>query len=56
MGVREIERFLEQWQMNAEDLYRRLILAPAPRERERCYAIWLLAQGWSASATADLQH
>ena len=31
MSVREIERFLEQWQMNAKDLYRRLILAPAPR-------------------------
>ena len=35
MSVREIERFLEQWQMNAQDLHRRLILAPTPRERER---------------------
>ena len=35
MGVREIDRFLEQWQMDARDLHRRLILAPAPRERER---------------------
>ena len=33
MGVREIEWFLEQWRMDARDLHRRLILAPAPRER-----------------------
>ena len=33
MGVREIDRFLEQWQMDARDLHRRLILAPPPRER-----------------------
>ena len=33
MGVREIERFLEQWRMDARDLHRRLIPAPAPRER-----------------------
>ena len=35
MGVREIERFLEQWQMEVKDLRRRMILAPTPRERER---------------------
>ena len=33
MGVREIDRFLEQWQMDARDLHRRLILSPTPRER-----------------------
>ena len=38
MGVREMERFLEQWQMNVKDLHRRLILAPTPRERERWHA------------------
>ena len=53
MGVREIDRFLEQWQMDARDLHRRLILAPAPREREGWHAIWLLAQGWTASGTAQ---
>ena len=53
MGVREIERFLEQWRMDARDLHRRLILAPTPRERERWHAIWLLAQGWTASGTAQ---
>ena len=53
MGVREIERFLEQWEMNVRDVHRRTILAPTPRERERWQAIWLLAQGWTASATAE---
>ena len=42
VSVREIGRFLEQWQMDARDLHRRLILAPTLRERERWHAIWLL--------------
>ena len=54
MGVREIGGSLEQWRMNAKDLRRRMILAPTPRERERWYAILLLAQGWTASATAEV--
>ena len=45
MGVREIGRFLEQWQMDARDLRRRMILSPTPRERERWYAMLLLVQG-----------
>ena len=53
MGVREIERFLKQWRMEVKDLRRRMILAPAPRERERWYAMLLLAQGWTAVATAE---
>ena len=53
MSVREIDRFLQQWNMDAKDLHRRLILAPTPRERERWHAVWLLAQGWTASATAE---
>ena len=52
IGVREIERFLEQWQMDAKALRRRMILAPTPRERERWYAILLLAQGFAATAAA----
>ena len=28
MSVREIDRFLEQWEMNARDLHRGMILAP----------------------------
>ena len=54
MGVREKERFLEQWRMDAMDLRRRVILAPTPRERERWYAILLLVQGWTAAATAEM--
>ena len=53
MGVREIDWSLEQWQMGIRDLHRRTILSPTPRERERWQAIWLLAQGWTASATAE---
>ena len=53
MGVREMDRLLEQWEMNARNLHRRMILAPSPRERERWHALWLLAQGWTASATAE---
>ena len=53
MGVREMERFLEQWQTDAKGLRRRMILAPTPRERERWYAILLLAQGLTAAATAE---
>ena len=51
MGVREIDRSLEQWQMGVKDLRRRMILAPTPRER--WYAIVLLAQGLTAAATAE---
>ena len=53
MGVREIDRSLEQWQLGVKDLRRRMILAPTPRERERWYAIVLLAQGLTAAATAE---
>ena len=34
-------------------MHRRLILASTPRERERWHAIWLLAQGWTASGAAQ---
>ena len=53
MGVREIVRSLERWQMREKDFRRRMILAPTPRERERWYAMLLLAQGWTAAATAE---
>ena len=48
MGAREIHRDLEQWEMDAKALRRRMILAPTPRER--WHAVWLLAQGWTAEA------
>ena len=53
MGVREMDRFLEQWQMDAKAMRRRMILAPTPRKRERWYALLLLVQGWTATATAE---
>ena len=54
MGVREIDRSLEQWELGVKDVQRRVILAPTPRERERWYAMLLLAQGWTAAATAEM--
>ena len=53
MSVRGIEQFLEQWEMGVKEVHRRLILAPTSRERERWHALWLLAQGWTASALAE---
>ena len=53
MGVREIDWCLEQWQMEIKDLRRRMILAPTARERERWYALLLLAQGLTAAVTAE---
>ena len=53
IGVREINQSLERWEMNAKDVHRRMILAPTPRERVRWHAVWLLAQDWTASATAE---
>ena len=40
MGVREIDRSLEQWQMGVKDLQRRMILAPTPRDRDRERRRW----------------
>ena len=45
MGGREIDRFLEQWQVDAKALRRRMIETPTPRERAAVHAISLLAQG-----------
>ena len=53
MGVRDISCSLERWQMGVKGLRRRMILAPTPRERERWYAILMLAQGSTAVATAE---
>ena len=50
MGVREIDRSLEQWQMDARDPGRRMILAATPGERKRWFAFILLAQGWTAAS------
>ena len=34
MGVRDMERFLQQWQMDSRDLRRRMMLSPTRREGE----------------------
>ena len=39
LGMGEIDRFLEQWEMDVPGVHRRLILAPTPRERERWHAV-----------------
>ena len=53
MSAKEIDRSLEQWEMNAKDVHRRMILVPTPRERERWHAMLLLVQDWTAAATAE---
>ena len=53
MGVREMKGFLERWRMEATVLRQRMILSPTPRERQRCYPLWLLNQGWTESRTAE---
>ena len=50
MGGREIEQSQDRWELGVKDLQRRMILAPTPRERERWYAMLLLAQGLTAEA------
>ena len=40
--------------MDDKALHRRMILAPTPREREQWHVDWLLAQGWTASATVEV--
>ena len=52
VGVRELEQFLKQRQMDARDLRQRLILAPTLRKRERWHTFCLLAHGWTALAMA----
>ena len=53
MGMRDIAQFLERWQLDLGDVRERMYRSPTPRERERCHALWLLAQGWTALAVAE---
>ena len=41
---------LERWQLDEAEVRRRMYRAPTPREREPWHAVWLLAQGWTATA------
>ncbi len=53
LGMDDIVKLLERWQLDVGEVRRRMYRAPTPRERERWHAVWLLAQGWSASAVAE---
>ena len=44
---------LEHWKLDLRAIRERMYRAPTPRERERWHALWLLAQGWSATDVAD---
>ncbi len=54
MGMRVIRPDLERWQLDLAGVRSRMYLAPTPRERERWHALWLLTQGWTAQATAEV--
>jgi transposase len=44
---------LGRWQLDVKAGRERMYRAPTPRERERWHALWLLAQGWSATQVAE---
>jgi transposase len=50
----EIAGVLTRWGLDVRQVRDRMYRAPTPRERERWQALWLLAQGWSASKVAEL--
>ena len=50
LGTTEMGPLLEWWQMDEAEVRRRMYRAPTPRERERWHAMWLLVQGWTATA------
>ncbi len=50
----DIAGVLTRWELDVRQVRDRMYRAPTPRERERWHALWLLAQGWSASKVADL--
>lgn len=50
----EIAAVLAHWRLDMRHVRERMYRAPTPRERGRWHALWLLAQGWSASKVAEL--
>ena len=40
---------LGHWGLEMHQVRERMYQAPTPRERERWHALWLVAQGWSAT-------
>ena len=53
LGMRDIRRLLERWQLSVGDVRERMYRATTARERERWHALWLLAQGWTALAVSE---
>ncbi len=53
LGMRDIRRLLERWQLSVGDVRERMYRATTVRERERWHGLWLLARGWAASAVAE---
>ena len=49
----DIATMLERWAVELRQVRERMYRAPTPRERERWHALWLLAQGWSATQVAE---
>jgi len=45
---------LTRWELDLRQVRERMYRAPTPRERERWHALWLLAQGWSATRVAEV--
>ncbi len=48
----DIQTGLMQWRLDLGQVRERIYRAATTRERERWYALWLLAQGWSANKVA----
>ncbi len=49
----DIQTGLARWGLDLRQVRARLYRAPTPRERDRWHALWLLAQGWSATKVAE---
>ena len=50
----DVAGVLTRWALDVRQVRDRMYRAPTPRERERWHALWLPAQGWSASKVAEV--
>ena len=48
----DVAAVLARWGMDVGAVREQVYRAATPRERERWHALWLLAQGWSATQVA----
>src|SRR5215213_4226619 len=53
-GMTGIVAALTRWEVDLRQVRERMYRAATPRERERWHALWLLAQGWSATKVAQV--